>query len=141
MCPLSETIIWNTYKGWIKSYRDLPLFIQPMGQCGSLGDANAPIPAYREFLWQEGHTAHAHKLEVIEETERMLEVYRRFAEEWLAMPVIKGVKTASERGSPGLRRRIASKPSCRWQSAASRNLALPRWGCQGLRCALYHQGE
>ncbi|HMQ75365.1 MAG TPA: proline--tRNA ligase [Flavobacteriales bacterium] len=95
--PTSETIIWNTYRGWIKSYRDLPLLINQWANVVRWEMRTRLFLRTAEFLWQEGHTAHATRQEAIEETERMLEVYRRFAEEWLAMPVIKGVKTASER--------------------------------------------
>jgi prolyl-tRNA synthetase len=95
--PTSETIIWNTYRGWIKSYRDLPLLINQWANVVRWEMRTRLFLRTAEFLWQEGHTAHATRQEAIEETERMLEVYRRFAEEWLAIPVIKGVKTASER--------------------------------------------
>jgi len=95
--PTSETIIWNTYRGWVKSYRDLPLLINQWANVVRWEMRTRLFLRTSEFLWQEGHTAHATKAEAIEETERMLEVYRVFAEEWLAMPVIKGIKTASER--------------------------------------------
>ena len=95
--PTSETIIWNTYRGWIKSYRDLPLLINQWANVVRWEMRTRLFLRTAEFLWQEGHTAHATKEEAIAETERMLEVYRVFAEEWLAMPVIKGIKTASER--------------------------------------------
>jgi len=95
--PTSETIIWNTYRGWIKSYRDLPLLINQWANVVRWEMRTRLFLRTAEFLWQEGHTAHATREEAIEETERMLEVYRRFAEEWLAIPVIKGIKTASER--------------------------------------------
>ncbi len=95
--PTSETIIWNTYRGWIKSYRDLPLLINQWANVVRWEMRTRLFLRTAEFLWQEGHTAHATRQEAIEETERMLEVYRRFAEEWLAMPVIKGIKTPGER--------------------------------------------
>ena len=95
--PTSETIIWDTYRNWIQSYRDLPIFSKSMGKCGTLGNENPPFLRTMEFLWQEGHTAHATKQEAIDETLQMLEVYRTFAEEYMAMPVITGVKTESER--------------------------------------------
>jgi prolyl-tRNA synthetase len=95
--PTSETIIWNTYRGWIKSYRDLPLLINQWANVVRWEMRTRLFLRTAEFLWQEGHTAHATKEEAVEETLRMLDVYARFAEEWLAMPVIKGVKTASER--------------------------------------------
>ncbi len=95
--PTSETIIWNTYRGWVKSYRDLPLLINQWANVVRWEMRTRLFLRTAEFLWQEGHTAHATKAEAEEETRRMLEVYARFAEEWLAMPVIKGAKTASER--------------------------------------------
>ena len=95
--PTSETIIWNTYRGWIKSYRDLPLLINQWANVVRWEMRTRLFLRTSEFLWQEGHTAHATKEEALEETERMLDVYATFAEEWLAMPVIKGVKTESER--------------------------------------------
>ncbi|HQV50767.1 MAG: proline--tRNA ligase [Flavobacteriales bacterium] len=95
--PTSEAIIWNTYRGWIKSYRDLPLLINQWANVVRWEMRTRLFLRTAEFLWQEGHTAHATKAEAIEETERMLQVYATFAEEWLAMPVLQGVKTASER--------------------------------------------
>lgn len=95
--PTSETIIWNTYRGWVKSYRDLPLLINQWANVVRWEMRTRLFLRTAEFLWQEGHTAHATKAEAITETERMLDVYASFAEEWLAIPVIKGVKTASER--------------------------------------------
>ena len=95
--PTSETIIWNTYKGWIKSYRDLPLLVNQWANVVRWEMRTRLFLRTAEFLWQEGHTAHATREEAVEETMRMLDVYARFAEEWLAIPVVKGVKTASER--------------------------------------------
>ncbi|MBX2977864.1 MAG: proline--tRNA ligase [Flavobacteriales bacterium] len=95
--PTSETIIWNTYRGWIKSYRDLPLLINQWANVVRWEMRTRLFLRTAEFLWQEGHTAHATQEEAVEETRRMLDVYAEFAEQWLAMPVIKGVKTASER--------------------------------------------
>jgi prolyl-tRNA synthetase len=95
--PTSEAIIWNTYKGWIQSYRDLPLLINQWANVVRWEMRTRLFLRTAEFLWQEGHTAHATKQEAIEEAERMLHVYADFAENWLAMPVIKGIKTASER--------------------------------------------
>ncbi len=95
--PTSETIIWNTYKGWIQSYRDLPLLINQWANVVRWEMRTRLFLRTAEFLWQEGHTAHATKAEAITEAEKMLDVYATFAEEWMAMPVIKGVKTASER--------------------------------------------
>src|SRR5690606_26110259 len=95
--PTSETIIWNTYRGWVKSYRDLPLLINQWANVVRWEMRTRLFLRTAEFLWQEGHTAHATKEEAIEEAERMLDVYADFAENWMAMPVIKGVKTPSER--------------------------------------------
>ena len=95
--PTSETIIWNTYRGWIKSYRDLPLLINQWANVVRWEMRTRLFLRTAEFLWQEGHTAHATKEEAEQETRRMLDVYASFAEEWMAIPVIKGVKTASER--------------------------------------------
>ncbi len=95
--PTSETIIWNTYKGWIQSYRDLPLLINQWANVVRWEMRTRLFLRTAEFLWQEGHTAHATQAEAITEAEKMLDVYATFAEEWMAMPVIKGVKTQSER--------------------------------------------
>ena len=95
--PTSETIIWNSYKDWIQSYRDLPILINQWCNVVRWEMRTRLFLRTAEFLWQEGHTAHATKEEAIEESERMLEVYATFAEEFMAMPVIRGVKTASER--------------------------------------------
>jgi prolyl-tRNA synthetase len=95
--PTSETIIWNTYKDWIQSYRDLPLLINQWANVVRWEMRTRLFLRTTEFLWQEGHTAHATRQEAIEETERMLEVYANFAEEFMALPVVRGVKTANER--------------------------------------------
>jgi prolyl-tRNA synthetase len=95
--PTSETIIWNTYRGWIQSYRDLPLLINQWANVVRWEMRTRLFLRTAEFLWQEGHTAHATAQEAIQETERMLDVYADFAESYMAMPVIKGRKTANER--------------------------------------------
>jgi prolyl-tRNA synthetase len=95
--PTSETIIWNTYKNWIQSYRDLPLLCNQWANVVRWEMRTRLFLRTAEFLWQEGHTAHATKQEAIEETERILGVYEDFAKNFLAIPVITGVKTASER--------------------------------------------
>ena len=95
--PTSETIIWNTYKSWIQSYRDLPLLVNQWANVVRWEMRTRLFLRTAEFLWQEGHTAHATKDEAWEETKQMLDVYATFAEEFMAMPVIKGVKTPSER--------------------------------------------
>ncbi|MFY8166887.1 MAG: proline--tRNA ligase [Sediminibacterium sp.] len=95
--PTSEAIIWNTYKTWIQSYRDLPILVNQWANVVRWEMRTRLFLRTAEFLWQEGHTAHATKQEAIAETVQMLDVYADFAENWMAMPVIKGVKTASER--------------------------------------------
>jgi len=95
--PTSETIIWNSYKNWIQSYRDLPILINQWANVVRWEMRTRLFLRTAEFLWQEGHTAHATKQEAIEEAERMLDVYADFAESYMAMPVIKGRKSESER--------------------------------------------
>ena len=95
--PTSEAIIWNTYKTWIQSYRDLPILVNQWANVVRWEMRTRLFLRTAEFLWQEGHTAHATKEEAIEETVKMLDVYADFAENWMAVPVIKGIKTASER--------------------------------------------
>ncbi len=95
--PTSEAIIWSTYKGWIQSYRDLPLLINQWANVVRWEMRTRLFLRTSEFLWQEGHTAHATKNEAIVEAKQMQEVYAEFAENFMAMPVIKGVKSDSER--------------------------------------------
>jgi prolyl-tRNA synthetase len=95
--PTSETIIWDSYRNWIQSYRDLPLLINQWANVVRWEMRTRLFLRTAEFLWQEGHTAHATKEEAIEETEKMLNVYAEFAEKWMAIPVIKGVKSEHER--------------------------------------------
>ncbi len=95
--PTSETIIWNTYKGWIQSYRDLPVLCNQWANVVRWEMRTRLFLRTAEFLWQEGHTAHATEAEAIEEAEKMAQVYSDFCENYLAVPVIPGVKTASER--------------------------------------------
>jgi prolyl-tRNA synthetase len=95
--PTSEAIIWNTYKGWIQSYRDLPLLINQWANVVRWEMRTRLFLRTSEFLWQEGHTAHATKAEAVTEAQQMQEVYATFAEEFMAMPVIKGSKSDSER--------------------------------------------
>ncbi|MDQ7949167.1 MAG: proline--tRNA ligase [Pedobacter sp.] len=95
--PTSETIIWNTYRGWIESYRDLPILINQWANVVRWEMRTRLFLRTTEFLWQEGHTAHATSAEAIEETEKMINVYADFVENWMAVPVVKGKKTASER--------------------------------------------
>ena len=95
--PTSETIIWNTYKGWIESYRDLPILVNQWANVVRWEMRTRLFLRTAEFLWQEGHTAHATAEEAIAETEQMLDVYADFAENWMAVPVVKGRKTETER--------------------------------------------
>ena len=95
--PTSEAIIWNTYKGWIQSYRDLPLLINQWANVVRWEMRTRLFLRTAEFLWQEGHTAHATKKEALNEAKLMQDVYAKFAEKFMAMPVVKGFKTESER--------------------------------------------
>ncbi len=95
--PTSETIIWNTYRDWIKSYRDLPILINQWANVVRWEMRTRPFLRTTEFLWQEGHTAHATADEAMAETRLILDIYAQFAEEFMAMPVIKGIKTENER--------------------------------------------
>jgi len=95
--PTSEAIIWSTYKGWIQSYRDLPILVNQWANVVRWEMRTRLFLRTAEFLWQEGHTAHATAVEAIAETRQMLDVYADFAENWMALPVIKGVKSPNER--------------------------------------------
>jgi len=95
--PTSETVIWNTYKTWIQSYRDLPLLINQWANVVRWEMRTRLFLRTTEFLWQEGHTAHATKQEAIEETEQMIQVYADFAQNYMALPVHTGVKSVNER--------------------------------------------
>jgi len=95
--PTSETIIWDTYKRWIQSYRDLPILVNQWANVVRWEMRTRLFLRTAEFLWQEGHTAHATREEAVEETEKILDIYARFAEEWMALPVLKGIKSPNER--------------------------------------------
>ncbi|GAA3775764.1 proline--tRNA ligase [Flavobacterium ginsengiterrae] len=95
--PTSEAIIWSTYKGWVQSYRDLPLLINQWANVVRWEMRTRLFLRTAEFLWQEGHTAHATKAEALEESEKMMNVYAEFAENFMAIPVVKGIKTETER--------------------------------------------
>jgi prolyl-tRNA synthetase len=95
--PTSEAIIWSTYKGWVQSYRDLPLLINQWANVVRWEMRTRLFLRTAEFLWQEGHTAHATKAEALEESEKMMHVYADFAENFMAIPVVKGLKTETER--------------------------------------------
>ncbi|MBU2652051.1 MAG: proline--tRNA ligase [Bacteroidetes bacterium] len=95
--PTSETIIWDTYRTWIQSYRDLPLLVNQWANVVRWEMRTRLFLRTAEFLWQEGHTAHATQEEAIEETLKILDIYAEFAEKWMALPVLKGVKSPNER--------------------------------------------
>lgn len=95
--PTSEAIIWSTYKGWVQSYRDLPLLINQWANVVRWEMRTRLFLRTAEFLWQEGHTAHATREEAIEESEKMMHVYAEFAQDFMAIPVVKGLKTETER--------------------------------------------
>ena len=95
--PTSETIIWNTYKDWVQSYRDLPLLINQWANVVRWEMRTRPFLRTTEFLWQEGHTAHATRQEAVEEANLIHELYTRFLEDYAAIPILKGAKTAHER--------------------------------------------
>jgi prolyl-tRNA synthetase len=95
--PTSETVIWSTYKNWIQSYRDLPLLVNQWANVVRWEMRTRLFLRTSEFLWQEGHTAHASKQEAIDETVQMMNVYAEFAEKYMALPVVRGIKSANER--------------------------------------------
>lgn len=95
--PTSETIIWDTYRKWIQSYRDLPILINQWANVVRWEMRTRMFLRTTEFLWQEGHTAHATKAEAVEETKKILDIYALFAENWMAVPVLKGLKSESEK--------------------------------------------
>lgn len=95
--PTSETMVWNTYRKWIQSYRDLPILVNQWANVVRWEMRTRLFLRTAEFLWQEGHTAHATKKEALEETENILDIYAEFAEKWMAIPVLKGLKSEAER--------------------------------------------
>ena len=95
--PTSETIIWDTYRNWIKSYRDLPILVNQWANVVRWEMRTRLFLRTAEFLWQEGHTAHATREEAMDEARKMLDVYAEFAEKYMALPVIRGIKSANER--------------------------------------------
>ncbi len=124
--PTSETIIWDTYRKWIQSYRDLPLLVNQWANVVRWEMRTRLFLRTAEFLWQEGHTAHATKKEAIDETEQMVNVYADFVEEFMAVPVIKGFKTASERFAGAEETYLYRSFDARWKSFASRDLSFSR---------------
>ena len=123
--PTSETIIWNTYKNWIQSYRDLPILCNQWANVVRWEMRTRLFLRTAEFLWQEGHTAHATREEAVEEAEKMIRVYQKFAEEWMALPVVVGHKSPNERfrGRRGYADHRGADAGR--QSAAKRYVALP----------------
>src|SRR6202000_202182 len=95
--PTSETIIWNTYRSWIRSYRDLPLLINQWANVVRWEMRTRLFLRTAEFLWQEGHTAHATEAEAVAEARQMLDIYADFVENYMAVPIIKGSKSPAER--------------------------------------------
>ncbi len=124
--PTSETIIGDAFARWVQSYRDLPLLINQWANVVRWEMRTRLFLRTTEFLWQEGHTAHATREEAVEETMRMLDVYADFAENWMAMPVIKGEKTAGERFPGAERTYLHRSHDAGPQGAAGRHEPLPR---------------
>ena len=123
--PTSETVIWDSYKNWIQSYRDLPLLINQWANVVRWEMRTRLFLRTAEFLWQEGHTAHATSEEAQAETRQMLEVYADFAENYMGMPVVKGVKTA-ERAFCGCSRNLLyRKHDAGWKSTTGRYFTFP----------------
>ncbi len=114
------------YKGWIQSYRDLPILINQWANVVRWEMRTRLFLRTAEFLWQEGHTAHATKTEAIAETEQMNNVYADFAENFMAIPVIKGVKTESERFAGAVETLLYRSTNARWKGTTSRNISLFR---------------
>ncbi len=124
--PTSETVIWNAYKGWIQSWRDLPLLINQWCNVVRWEMRTRLFLRTAEFLWQEGHTAHATEAEAIEETEQNAWRLCDFAESWMALPVIQGVKTPNERFAGAVDTLLHRRFDARRKSLAMRHFALFR---------------
>lgn len=140
--PTSETIIWNTYKNWIHSYRDLPILCNQWANVFRWEMRTRMFLRTAEFLWQEGHTAHATKEEALVEAKKMLGVYADFAEKYMAVPVIKGVKTAHERFAGASRDIYHRGNDAGRKSTAIGHVALPRTElCKGFRREVHQQGK
>ncbi len=122
--PTSETIIWNTYKDWIQSYRDLPLLVNQWANVVRWEMRTRLFLRTTEFLWQEGHTAHETSDQAVEEARKMLDVYADFAEGWMAMPVLKGSQVG-QRALCGCSGYVLHRSDdAGWQGAAGRNLTF-----------------
>ena len=133
--PTSEAIIWNTFNGWIQSYRNLPLLINQWANVVRWEMRTRLFLRTAEFLWQEGHTAHATETEAITEAKQMQEVYATFAENFMAMPVVKGAKSESERFAGAIETYTIEAFDARWESVTSRNKSLFRSEfCKSFRC-------
>ena len=140
--PTSETIIWNTYKGWIQSYRDLPILCNQWANVVRWEMRTRLFLRTAEFLWQEGHTAHATRQEAEEEAVRMVNVYADFARDFLAIPRACRCEER-QRALRRCRRDLHHRGTdAGWQGPAERYVALP-WAelCQGLRRHLHQQGR
>ncbi len=141
--PTSETIIWNTYKNWIHSYRDLPILVNQWANVFRWEMRTRMFLRTAEFLWQEGHTAHATPREEAEkESRKMLDVYADFAQNYMAVPVIKGVKTPSERFAGAIDTFTIEAMMQDGKALQVGYVAFP-WTefCQGVRCDFHEQGE
>jgi prolyl-tRNA synthetase len=124
--PTSEAIIWSTYKNWIQSYRDLPILINQWANVVRWEMRTRLFLRTAEFLWQEGHTAHATKDEAVFETRQILDIYARFAEEFMAVPVIKGVKTRERTFRRSGGHILHRSAYAGWKSPTGRHLAFSR---------------
>ena len=133
--PTSETIIGDAFSRWVQSYRDLPLLINQWANVVRWEMRTRLFLRTAEFLWQEGHTAHATREEAVEETMRMLDVYADFAENWMAMPVIKGEKTEGER-FPGADRTFCIEAMMHDRKALQSGTShFPSSSCLSVTCA------
>ena len=133
--PTSETIIWDTYRGWIKSYRDLPILCNQWANVVRWEMRTRMFLRTTEFLWQEGHTAHETLEEAVVETKKMLEVYAYFAEKFMAMPVLKGYKSPNERFAGALDTYCIEALMQDGKGTSSRYIPFLRTKlCKGFRC-------
>ena len=140
--PTSETIIWNTYKNWIHSWRDLPILCNQWCNVMRWEMRTRPFLRTSEFLWQEGHTAHATKEEAEAKAQEMLKVYAEFAENYMGVPVLQGVKSETERFAGALNTYTIRGNDAGWQGSP-RVVLLTSWRelRQEFRCYLLEQGE
>ncbi len=140
--PTSETIIWNTYKNWIQSYRDLPILCNQWANVMRWEMRTRMFLRTAEFLWQEGHTAHATREEAMEEADRMVRIYAEFAQNWMAVPVVMGSKSESERFAGALETFTIEALMQDGKALQAGHVALPRAELrQGVRRAVHQQGR